>query len=74
MKYQDTPADPREYLPPMERRCGRLGDHDPHEWRGEAQYVGGWYDWTPRHRQTYRCPGTTVVEGGHDGHPRATRR
>jgi hypothetical protein len=58
VKFEDFPADPREYLPLTERHCRRLGDHDPHYWT------------TPAHmdyhaQQTHWCPGTMIVEGGH---------
>lgn len=36
--------------------CGRLDDHDPHEWLGRDYYPGP---------QVIReCPGAPVIEGG----------
>lgn len=49
------------------RRCGRLDDHTPHDWKGSQFYYALVNGWT---REVYWCKGHTVVEGGHHANHR----
>jgi hypothetical protein len=43
--------------------CGRITDHDPHYWVGQAHT--GLFDADGYlHRLEWRCPGRVVIEGG----------
>ena len=37
-------------------RCGRLPEHEPHDWRGDPNQPWG--------RDTYHCTGHVIVAGG----------
>lgn len=51
----------------MERGCGRLGKHEPHNWWGRLSRDAWFSGPSLNPKVEFYCSGMTVREGGHRG-------